>query len=63
MISCEVCGEEFSSTHKLVLDDEIFICCTECKVWIDDMNAANLIGLSLKDVVDKAIAKKKNVLQ
>jgi len=63
MISCEVCGEESPSAHKLILDDEIFICCPQCKVWIDDMNAANLIGLSLKDVIDKAIAKKKNVLQ
>lgn len=63
MIPCEVCGEEFPSTQKLVLDDEIFICCQQCKVWIDDMNAANLIGLSLKDIIDKAIVKKKNVLQ
>jgi len=63
MIACEVCGEEFPSTHKLILDDEIFICCPDCKVWIDDMNAANLIGLSLKDVIDKAVMKKKNVLQ
>jgi len=63
MITCEVCGEECPSTHKLLLDDEFFICCPQCKVWIDDMNAANLIGLSLKDVIDKAVAKKKNVLQ
>ena len=62
MIICEVCGEEFLTTHKLLLDNEIFICCSDCKVWIDDMNAANLIGLSLKDVIDKAIEKKKNDL-
>lgn len=62
MIPCEICGEEFPSTHKLILDDEIFICCQDCKVWIDDMNAANLIGTGLKSVIEFAIKKKKNDL-
>jgi len=61
MISCEVCGEESPSAHKLILDDEIFICCPQCKVWIDDMNAANLIGTGLKSVIELAIKKKNDL--
>ena len=61
MVPCEICGEEFPSTHKIILDDEIFICCPDCKVWIDDMNSANLIGTGLKSVIEFAIKKKNDL--
>jgi ribosome-binding protein aMBF1 (putative translation factor) len=62
MIPCEVCGEEFASAIKVITDDEIFICCPDCKKQIDDFNTANSIGTSLKAIIDAA-AKKKNDLQ
>jgi len=58
MIPCEVCGEEFPSAIKVITDDEIFICCSDCKKQIDDFNTANSIGNSLKDIIDKVFEKK-----
>lgn len=62
MIPCEICDEHFPTVQKISLDDDIFLCCNDCKVWIDDMNAANLIGTNIKSIIDFAIKKKKNDL-
>lgn len=62
MIPCQICGENFPTVQKISLDDDIFLCCNDCKVWIDDINTANLIGTNIKSIIDFAIKKKKNDL-
>jgi hypothetical protein len=59
---CELCGTFSKVAQKMIVQDEYFVLCNDCKRSAEDINEADKIGELIKYIIDNTI-KKKNDLQ
>ena len=60
---CELCRTFTKVASKIIVENETFVLCYDCKRSAEDINTANKTGELIKYIIENTIKDKKNDLQ